>query len=242
MVSFGLIYFVMAYRILLAEDEASIRDLIALNLDLEGYTVQSVSNGKIALQKALNERFDLLILDVMMPDLDGFSVCEAVRIDNQEVPILFLTALNAANDRVKGLKLGADDYLNKPFHLEELLLRVKSLVQRGLDRKNKQVGLVQYAFGGNEINFSAYSALTWKGEILKLSQRETQLLKLLIERKGEVISRKQILEKVWGYDIFPSTRTIDNFILSFRKYFEKDFRNPRFFESIRGVGYRFIES
>ncbi len=232
----------MAYRILLAEDEASLRDLIALNLDLEGYTVQAVGNGKAALLKAQNERFDLLILDVMMPELDGFSVCEAVRLENQEVPILFLTALNAANDRVKGLKLGADDYLNKPFHLEELLLRVKSLVQRGLDRKNKQVGLIHYAFSGNEINFSAYSALTWKGETLKLSQRETQLLKLLIERKDEVISRKQILEKVWGYDIYPSTRTIDNFILSFRKYFEKDFRNPRFFESIRGVGYRFTEN
>jgi len=232
----------MAYRILLAEDEASLRDLIVLNLELEGYAVQAVSNGKAALLKAQNERFNLLILDVMMPELDGFSVCEAVRLENQEVPILFLTALNAANDRVKGLKLGADDYLNKPFHLEELLLRVKSLVQRGLDRKNKQLGLVHYAFGGNEINFSAYSALTWKGETLKLSQRETQLLKLLIERKGEVISRKQILEKVWGYDIYPSTRTIDNFILSFRKYFEKDIRTPSYFESIRGVGYRFTES
>jgi two-component system alkaline phosphatase synthesis response regulator PhoP len=230
------------YRLLLVDDEPDILEFVGYNLRKEGFQVFTASNGKEGLKLADEVKPHLILLDVMMPDLDGFSVCEAVRLENQEVPILFLTALNAANDRVKGLKLGADDYLNKPFHLEELLLRVKSLIQRGLDRKNKQVGLTHHAFGGNEINFASYSALTWKGETIKLSQRETQLLKLLVERKGEVISRKQILEKVWGYDIYPSTRTIDNFILSFRKYFEKDLRSPRYFESIRGVGYRFTDS
>ena len=231
----------MAYRILLAEDEESLRELIELNLELEGYHVDSVVDGKSALEKTTQAHYDLAILDVMLPLLDGFSVCESIRLENQELPIIFLTAKNTSADRVLGLKLGADDYLAKPFNLEELLLRVQSLIKRGIDRSRNNSELQTFQFGGNSIDFAKYAITTFRGESLTLSKKEIQLLKLLIDRKGEVVSRKQILEKVWGYDIFPSTRTIDNYILAFRKYFEKNPKEPEFFFSIRSVGYKFID-
>jgi two-component system alkaline phosphatase synthesis response regulator PhoP len=174
--------------------------------------------------------------------LDGFAVCESIRLENQELPIIFLTAKNTSSDRVLGLKLGADDYLAKPFNLEELLLRVQALIKRGLDRSAKSTELQSYHFGENKIDFAQYTISTFRGETITLTKKEIQLLKLLIDRKGEVVSRKQILEKVWGYDIFPSTRTIDNYILAFRKYFEKNPREPEFFFSIRSVGYKFLDS
>lgn len=231
----------MSYRILLAEDEESLRDMITLNLEMEGYQIVSAKDGKTALNRALNERFDLLILDVMLPEIDGFAICESVRLENQEVPIIFLTAKNAGGDRVQGLKLGADDYLSKPFNLEELLLRVQSLIRRGIDRRKAapEPETQHYSFGGNTVYFNQFRVSTHQGESITLTKKEIQLLKLLIERKGEVVSRKQILEKVWGYDIFPSTRTIDNFILSFRKYFEINPKEPKYFQSVRSVGYLF---
>jgi two-component system, OmpR family, alkaline phosphatase synthesis response regulator PhoP len=230
----------MAYRILLAEDEGSLREMISLNLELEGYHVVSVADGMLALRKGKEERFDLLILDVMLPEIDGFSVCESIRLENETVPILFLTAKNASTDRVQGLKLGADDYLAKPFDLEELLLRVQALIKRGLDRSRAGVGSGQkFHFDSNSIDFNSYEIETYSGEKQMLSKKEIQLLKLLTDREGEVVSRKMILEKVWGYDIYPSTRTIDNFILMFRKYFEPNPRDPKYFHSVRGVGYRF---
>jgi two-component system alkaline phosphatase synthesis response regulator PhoP len=232
----------MAYRILLAEDEESLRELIELNLELEGYHVDSVVDGKAALEKTKQAHYNLAILDVMLPLLDGFAVCESIRLENQELPIIFLTAKNTSADRVLGLKLGADDYLAKPFNLEELLLRVQALIKRGLDRSVKSSELQSYHFGENKIDFAQYTINTFRGETITLTKKEIQLLKLLIDRKGEVVSRKQILEKVWGYDIFPSTRTIDNYILAFRKYFEKNPREPEFFFSIRSVGYKFIDT
>jgi two-component system alkaline phosphatase synthesis response regulator PhoP len=232
----------MAYRILLAEDEESLRELIELNLELEGYHVDSVVDGKAALEKTKQAHYNLAILDVMLPLLDGFAVCESIRLENQELPIIFLTAKNTSSDRVLGLKLGADDYLAKPFNLEELLLRVQALIKRGLDRSAKSTELQSYHFGENKIDFAQYTISTFRGETITLTKKEIQLLKLLIDRKGEVVSRKQILEKVWGYDIFPSTRTIDNYILAFRKYFEKNPREPEFFFSIRSVGYKFLDS
>jgi len=226
-------------RILLAEDEEHLLDAIKLNLELDGYHVVIAKDGKSALKTALEERFDLIILDVMLPEINGFDICESIRMENKEVPIFFLTAKNTSQDRVAGLKLGADDYLTKPFNLEELLLRVSLLVKRGKERTRNFEPKETYSFAGNEINFANFSITTFKGEHEKLSKKEIQLLKLLIDRKNEVVSRKQILEKVWGYDIYPSTRTIDNFILNFRKYFEHDSREPKHFESIRGVGYMF---
>lgn len=229
----------MIPRILLAEDEKHLRDTIKMNFELEGYEVVASPNGVDALKKFREQRFNLLVLDVMMPEMDGYTVCEQVRLENIEIPILFLTAKDNPNDIVKGLRKGADDYLAKPFNLEELLLRVKGLVKRGLTGKERDEELQTYSFGNNKINFLTYEALHNTGKI-QLTKKELKLLKLLIERKNEVVSRQQILQHVWGYDVFPSTRTIDNFILSFRKYFEADPKHPVFFHSIRGVGYKFI--
>ena len=224
-------------RILLVEDEESIREALRLNLELEGHEVVASGNGKKALELIEGQHFDLLLLDVMLPDLDGFSITEQVRLTNHEIPILILTAKDMAQDRVTGLKKGADDYLTKPFNLEELLLRVNNLLRRSQRVKGEATGV--YEFGKNKINFETFEATTWRGETITLTKKEAMLLKLLVERKNEVVSRNQILQSVWGYDVFPSTRTIDNFILAFRKYFEEDPKQPRYFHSIRGVGYKF---
>jgi len=224
-------------RILLVEDEESIRDLVRLNLELEGYEVVSTANGKKALDMISGQHFDLLLLDVMLPDVDGFSITEQVRLTNTEVPILLLTAKDTSQDRVTGLKKGADDYLTKPFNLEELLLRVHKLVRRS--QRVKGEALEIFEFGNNRVNFETFEAVTHDGKEIALTKKEAMLLKLLVERKNEVVSRNQILQAVWGYDVYPSTRTIDNFILAFRKYFEEDAKTPRFFHSIRGVGYKF---
>jgi two-component system, OmpR family, alkaline phosphatase synthesis response regulator PhoP len=231
----------MSTRILLVEDEQSLLETIKLNLELEGYKVQSASDGKKALKAFKQERFDLIILDVMLPEMDGFTVCEAIRLENQQVPILFLTAKHSSADRINGLKIGGDDYLTKPFNLEELLLRVQILLKRSnITVENKQ-SLNNFNFDDFAINFTEMTVLTPEGKTINLTKKENALLKLLIERKNEVVSREHILETVWGYDIYPSTRTIDNFIVSFRKYFESDPSNPKHFHSVRGVGYKFIE-
>jgi two-component system, OmpR family, alkaline phosphatase synthesis response regulator PhoP len=224
-------------RILLVEDEESIRDALRLNLELEGYEVVVSGNGRKALGIIEGQHFDLLILDVMLPEVDGFTITEQVRLTNNEVPILILTAKDMANDRITGLKKGADDYLTKPFNLEELLLRVSNLLRRSQRVKGELPEV--YEFGKNKVNFETFEATTWEGKQITLTKKETMLLRLLIERKNEVVSRNHILQAVWGYDVFPSTRTIDNFILAFRKYFETDARSPVFFHSIRGVGYKF---
>ena len=225
-------------RILLVEDEPSIRDLVRLNLELEGYEVISTGNGRKALELIEGQHFDLLLLDVMLPDVDGFAITEQVRLTNTEVPILLLTAKDTSQDRVMGLKKGADDYLTKPFNLEELLLRVHKLLRRSQRIKGEAIEM--FEFGKNHINFETFEATTHDGKEITLTKKEAMLLKLLVERKNEVVSRHQILQAVWGYDVYPSTRTIDNFILAFRKYFEEDAKTPRFFHSIRGIGYKFV--
>ena len=226
-------------RILLVEDEENIREGIKLNLELEDFEVVATDNGKRALEYFRTQHFDLIVLDVMLPEVDGFQICEQIRLVNLDVPIMFLTAKDTSVDRVLGLKKGADDYLTKPFNLEELLLRIRNLLKR--TKKDGDTGVEFVKFGGNEVNFKTYNAQTSRGEV-QLTKKEAMLLKLLIDRKNEVVSRQQILQAVWGYDVYPSTRTIDNFILSFRKYFEEDPKNPKFFLSVRGVGYKFIEA
>ncbi len=226
-------------RILLVEDEENIRDVVKLNLELEGYEVVPTDNGRQAIKFFHEQHFDLLILDVMLPEIDGFQICEQVRLTNLDVPIIFLTAKDTAPDRITGLKKGADDYLTKPFNLEELLLRVGNLIKRSVKSPENTPEI--YNFGNNQINFKTYEARGSQGDF-NLTKKEAMLLKLLVDRKNEVVSRQQILQSVWGYDVYPSTRTIDNFILSFRKYFEEDPRNPEFFHSVRGIGYKFIES
>lgn len=227
----------MSQRILLVEDEESIRDLIKLNLEIEGYEVVCLDNGKDVVKTYNQEHFDLILLDVMLPEVDGFQVCEQIRLIDIHIPILMLTAKDAQSDKLTGLKKGADDYLTKPFNLEELLLRIEKLIRRSNPQEKEKVESAN--FGDNYVNFVTYEAKGNKGDFT-LTKKEAMLLKLLMDRKNEVVSRQQILQSVWGYDVYPSTRTIDNFILSFRKYFEKDPKDPQFFLSVRGVGYKFV--
>jgi two-component system, OmpR family, alkaline phosphatase synthesis response regulator PhoP len=177
----------------------------------------------------------------MLPEIDGISVTQNIRLTNNEVPILILSAKNNSSDRVLGLKKGADDYLTKPFDLEELLLRVQKLISKNKKLQDRSTIGDVYSFGGHSINFKAQEAVNSKGEKIELSKKESMLLKLLIENKNEVVTREKILQSVWGYNVYPTTRTIDNFILNFRKYFEEDSRNPRYFHSVRGVGYKYAE-
>lgn len=226
-------------RILLVEDEESLQDVIQLNLELEGYEVAVAGDGRQALELFKKERYNLVLLDVMLPEVNGFDVCETIRLTNTEIPILMLTAKSSSSDKIKGLKIGADDYLTKPFNLEELLLRVEKLIGR-----SKQVEVAAFSdvceFGNkNKVNFKTYEIAGINTSSKTIGNKEIKLLRLLIDRKGEVVSREEILEKVWGYDVYPSTRTIDNYILAFRKYFEADPKRPQHFHSIRGVGYKF---
>ncbi len=211
-----------------------------MNLELEGHDVVSAVDGKQALERFHQGRFDLILLDVMLPHMDGFSVCRSIRLENRKVPILFLTAKNSAQDRVMGLRIGGDDYLVKPFDLEELLLRVQRLLERSAIEN--RVGKSVVTFGGNAIFFDKHEAVDFRGQTHDLSKKEVMLLQLLCERDGETVSREEILDLIWGVDVYPSSRTIDNFIVNFRKYFESDQRNSRYFQSIRGVGYRFISN
>jgi two-component system, OmpR family, alkaline phosphatase synthesis response regulator PhoP len=227
--------------ILLAEDEENLHEALKLNLELEGYDVTSAFTGSDALKKVQEEYFNLLILDVMLPDLDGISVTETIRVQNNDLPILILSAKNTSSDRVLGLKKGADDYLTKPFNLEELLLRVQKLIDKNKKMNDKDTVGDTYRFGDNTVDFRAQEAVIKNGERIQLSKKEAMLLKLLIENKNDVVPREKILQTVWGYNVYPTTRTIDNFILNFRKYFEADSRNPRYFHSVRGVGYKYTE-
>jgi two-component system alkaline phosphatase synthesis response regulator PhoP len=228
-------------NILLVEDEENLHDALKLNLELEGYEITSAFDGNEALKAVKDEYFDLIILDVMLPHVDGITVTETIRIQNNEVPILILSAKNSSADRVLGLKKGADDYMVKPFNLEELLLRVSKLISKNKKLLDKETIGDTYDFGNNKIDFKAQVATTWNNMQIELSKKEVMLLKLLIENRNEVVTREKILQSVWGYNVFPTTRTIDNFILNFRKYFEKDSRNPKFFQSVRGVGYKYAE-
>lgn len=227
--------------ILLVEDEENLHEALKLNLELEGYEVTSAFTGNEALQKIQEEYFHLIVLDVMLPGIDGIAVTETIRVQNNDVPILILSARNASSDKVLGLKKGADDYLTKPFNLEELLLRVHKLIAKNQKLQQKETIGDTYRFGDNNIDFKAQEAFSKGGERIQLSKKEAMLLKLLIENKNEVVTREKILQTVWGYNVYPTTRTIDNFILNFRKYFEEDSRNPRYFHSVRGVGYKYTE-
>ncbi len=227
--------------ILLVEDEENLHEALKLNLELEDYDVTSAFDGAAALKAVEGEYFDLIILDVMLPEMDGINVTETIRLNNNDVPILILSAKNSSADRVLGLKKGADDYLTKPFNLEELLLRVHKLINKNKKLQDKSTVGDTYSFGGNTIDFKGQEAIKSTGEKIPLSKKETMLLKLLIENKNEVVPREKILQSVWGYNVYPTTRTIDNFILNFRKYFEEDSRNPKYFHSVRGVGYKYSE-
>tara|TARA_B100001093_G_scaffold136736_1_gene129280 strand:- start:3630 stop:4322 length:693 start_codon:yes stop_codon:yes gene_type:complete len=227
----------MKKRILVVEDEKDIADTIKLNLEIENYHPIVVNDGLDAIAAFKEQNFDLVILDIMIPSINGIDVCENIRLQDSSVPIMFLSAKSRSEDRILGLKKGGDDYLTKPFNLEELILRVSNLIVRNENKTSNTIAT--YNFGENSVDFDSYEAIGKKGKFT-LTNKESLLLKLLIENEGEVVSRERILQAVWGYSVYPSTRTIDNFVLAFRRYFEDDQKNPKFFISLRGVGYKFI--
>jgi two-component system alkaline phosphatase synthesis response regulator PhoP len=228
--------------ILLVEDEENLQEALKLNLELENYEVTSAYDGAEALKAVVAEHFDLIVLDVMLPEVDGITVCETIRLSNPDIPILILSAKNSSADRILGLKKGADDYLTKPFNLEELLLRVNKLIRKSEKLGSKIPVPDVYVFGKNKIDFNASEGFDKDGHKFSLTKKELMLLKLLIENKNETVAREKILHTVWGYNVYPTTRTIDNFVLSFRRYFEADSRNPKYFHSVRGVGYKFTDA
>jgi two-component system, OmpR family, alkaline phosphatase synthesis response regulator PhoP len=225
-------------KILLVEDEESLAVGLEFNLTEEGYSVVWAKDGKVALDYFYSQEFDLIILDIMLPYVNGFEVAKKVREKSPQMPILILTARSGVEDRVKGLELGADDYLAKPFHLQELLLRIKGMLKRKTWYKDAANVQPVYSFGDNKINFENLECQTQDSQI-RLTQQEAMVLKYLIDNKEKIVSRKELIERVWHMNPEIETRTVDNFIVRLRKYFEPDPSNPIYFKSIRGAGYMF---
>jgi DNA-binding response OmpR family regulator len=224
-------------QILLIEDEINLARGICFNLEQDGYRVSHVESGEDALRILGYSRFSLIILDIMLPGIDGFSVCGEIRKLDARVPVLILSARTEEGDRITGLASGADDYLTKPFNLNEFLLRVKGMLRRSSWYRPEPVE-EGYVFGENEVFLLSYHARTAQGEI-DLTDLEVRTLALFFQNEGQVIPRKTLLEGVWGYSSEVETRTLDNFIVRLRKYFEPDPSKPVYFQTIRGVGYRF---
>ncbi|MEO5713887.1 MAG: response regulator transcription factor [Luteolibacter sp.] len=221
-------------RLLIIEDEAPMRTALVETLAAEGYRVRSADDGVTGLELACTETFDLILLDVMMPHLDGFAVCKALRQRGRNMPVLMLTAKGQIDDRVQGLDSGADDYLLKPFSLKELLARVRALLRR---QERNQAVPDFLEIGTAAIDFQR-CVLTRAGQEHPLSDKETGILRLLAAHSGDAVSREKFLDVVWGYHAYPSLRTIDNFITTLRQKLETDPANPRHLITVRGVGYR----
>ncbi|HQB39558.1 MAG TPA: response regulator transcription factor [Deltaproteobacteria bacterium] len=224
-------------HIMLVEDEIHLARGICFNLEEEGYRISHYESGEKALAALEVEHFDLVILDVMLPGMNGFDACRAIRTMDARVPILMLTACSEDLDRVFGLESGADDYLTKPFNLVEFLLRVKGMLRRSSWYRPEPIEEA-YRFGENEVFLLSYRAKTAQGEI-DLTEMEVRVLAMFFQKEGGIIPRGELLESVWGYTNDTETRTLDNFIVRLRKYFEPDPGRPVHFQTVRGVGYRF---
>ncbi|MBI5731505.1 MAG: response regulator transcription factor [Ignavibacteriales bacterium] len=227
-------------KILLVEDEETLAVGLEYNLTDEGYIVDCAKDGKQALIFFDSKVYDLIILDIMLPYFDGYEVAEKIRAKSPQMPILMLTARTTAEDKVRGLEAGADDYLTKPFNLKELLLRVKGMLKRKMWYQSFTGLPPLYRFGNNRIDFENLNC-TSGSKKFALTQREAMVLKYLVERKGKIVSRKELLENVWHLNPEIETRTVDNFIARLRKYFEPDPNNPVYIKSIRSAGYSFVD-
>jgi two-component system alkaline phosphatase synthesis response regulator PhoP len=246
-------------RLMVVEDEAHLAEVIADNLELEGWAVEVIGDGSLALERILAEPPDLVLLDVMLPGMDGFEICARVRAAGCRVPILFLTARSARDDRVRGLEAGGDDYLGKPFDLMELILRVRAILRRAEWYRGPSPAGDTLRLGDVTVDFAACELTRPAGASggssggdggdggrgdghgerrVELSTKETMILRCLAEQPGKVVSRAEIVDRVWGYDAFPTLRTVDNFILRLRRLLEPDPKNPRFIHTVRGTGYR----
>jgi two-component system alkaline phosphatase synthesis response regulator PhoP len=227
----------MKKKILIIEDEQDLIKGLKLNLSDEGFDVDWAVNGTEGLRKATEETHDLIILDIMLPEMNGLEVCRKLRQKNIGIPVIMLTAKGEEIDKVVGLEIGADDYLTKPFSIRELIARIKARL-RHAESERKSVP-EQYSFGDIEIDFPRYK-IKRKGKELDLTSLELDILKYFIAHSGEVVSRNDLLDKIWGYDNYPTTRTIDNHILKLRKKIEDDPSHPRYIISVYGSGYRFV--
>jgi DNA-binding response OmpR family regulator len=228
----------MKQRILVVDDEPNMSRGLRDNLEFEGYEVEIADDGAAGLNKILTGSFDLVLLDVMMPQLSGFDVCRKVRESGSDVPIIFLTAKGEEIDKVLGLELGSDDYITKPFSVRELLARVKAILRRKASLQEPTS--VEVVLGKLTVNFSALTARDVNGDV-KMSHKEFEILKYLIKNRNTIISRHDLLHNVWGYDEMPTTRTVDNFIVKIRQKVEEDINNPRIILTVHGTGYKLVK-
>jgi len=226
--------------LLIVEDDEHLARGLCRNLEIEGFAASSVGSGEKALEvlKEASTRPDLVVLDIMLPGIDGLEVCRRLREEGNPIPILFLTARGSDADRVLGLRLGADDYLTKPFVVEELVLRVRGILRRSAWSSSPLQTAPVVAIGSREVDLGTMRATTVGGEV-SLTEREVMLVRFFAENDGRVLSRGELLETVWGYTFDTATRTLDTFVHRLRKHFEEDPRSPRHFHTVRGVGYRF---
>lgn len=233
-------------RVLIVEDDAHIAEALKLNLSLQGYEATVAMSGTEGLRMWKEWNPDLIVLDIMLPGLDGLSVLRHIRLEDERLPVLILSAKGAPDDRIKGFTYGVDDYLSKPFSLEEFLLRIERLLTRtswsqppspadgGVDQREEK----KYTFGVNTVDFTTMTAVCKRG-IIQLTEQETRLLRVFIANRGKPLSRKVLLQVGWGYSGVTTTRTVDNFVVRLRRYFEDDPQNPVYFRSLRSVGYLF---
>jgi DNA-binding response OmpR family regulator len=228
-------------RILLVEDEKHIAQGIIFNLELEGFLITHTETGAAAMDAFGRQSFDLVVLDLMLPDSHGFDLCREMRKTQPQLPILMLTALGEEQDRVSGLKEGADDYLTKPFSLDEFLLRIRGMLRRSAWYQPSQIKAEDYQFGSNLIDLNNLAAETTKGKI-RITELEGRMLAIFFSNEGETLTRATLLKSVWGMAEDAETRTLDNFIVRIRKYFEEDPANPKHFLTVRGRGYQFIQN
>lgn len=222
-------------HILVIEDDISILMGLKDNLIAEGYKVSTAMNGTEGLEMALQNQTDLLILDIMLPGMNGFEICKKVKIDKPLLPVIMLTARGSEMDTIAGLDYGADDYITKPFSLSELLARIRAIIRRSYPKKEE---IETFAFGNVHLDFKKMETFVNNNPI-KLTRKEYDILKYFIKHDGEVIHRHELLNEVWGYDKVPTTRTVDNFILDIRKKIEKEPSNPVYIKTVSGVGYKF---
>lgn len=222
--------------ILIIEDDISILDGLKDNLEFEGYRVYAETDGKRGLQLALEKNIGLLLLDLMLPGLNGYEICRKIKLEKPDLPVFMLTARGSEMDMVSGLDTGADDYITKPFSLPELLARIRAAFRR---TSEESAAPKYYTFGNIRLDFIKLQAYVSENEV-SLSPKEFSILEYFILHEGEAIHRHDLLNEVWGYEAMPTTRTVDNFIMDLRKKLEEDPSNPRHFLSVRGVGYRFV--
>lgn len=225
-------------QILIVEDEPNMRLGLKDNLEFEGYKVSVTNDGSKGLAAIVSNHYDLVLLDVMLPELSGFDVCRIARERGVPTPIILLTAKGEEIDKVLGLELGADDYITKPFGLRELLARIKAVLRRG---PNAKKGSTEALIGKMTVNFSSYIASVDQQQV-KMSHKEFEILKYLWEHRNDTVSRYQLLEDIWGYNEQPTTRTVDNFILKLRQKVEQNPEDPQIILTVHGVGYKMLES